>query len=522
MKKNIAFLLAFIMILGLTAPAFADNLIIDGDGLLPVDTTALNFGNVAAGSSITRDVLLAISRNGNGNVFKDNTSATISFVSTNDSKLNVSIVDNSISIPGNWNGQTNNVTTDQVTGNTNGTASSTITLTVAAGTAAGGPYTAKIEYEARGTAVNGTPLTRPGTLIINYSITAPAKVDATIVVGYNGVYDGQAHGAAGTATGVDGENLSNLLHIDTATFTDYPGGTVNWTFEGNAKYKAASGTANIVITKASASVTPNAASKIYGSADPILSGTLSGFLAVDNVTATYSRADGETVLGGPYTISATLAPIDALSNYDITYNTAAFTINPKPASVTPNAASKTYGSADPVLTGTLSGFLAEDGITATYSRIAGESIGTYTISASLSPLDKLSNYDITYNTANFRIIYGWLGIQQPINYPTADYKDPNMSRFKAGSTIPVKFKLGGKVANAQATFKNALVSKSDTGDINEDSVNVTATGGTAFRYDAASDQYIFNLSTKGLAAGTYKLTIALDDGESYFVYFGLK
>ena len=82
-------------------------------------------------------------------------------------------------------------------------------------------------------------------------------------------------------------------------------------------------------------------------------GTLSGFLAADGVTATYSRTAGETVAGGPYTISATLSPAGVLSNYTITYNTASFTITAKPASVTPNAASKNYGEVDPALTGTL-------------------------------------------------------------------------------------------------------------------------------------------------------------------------
>ena len=99
-------------------------------------------------------------------------------------------------------------------------------------------------------------------------------------------------------------------------------------------------------------------------ADPALTGTLTGFLAADGVTATYSRTAGETVAGGPYTISATLSPAGVLSNYSITYNTALFTIDPKAASVTPNAASKVYGGADPALTGSLSGFLAADGVTA--------------------------------------------------------------------------------------------------------------------------------------------------------------
>src|SRR4029077_19947853 len=104
-----------------------------------------------------------------------------------------------------------------------------------------------------------------------------------------------------------------------------------------------------------------------------------------------------TVAGGPYTISAVLSPAAVLTNYSITYNTASFTIDAKAASVTPNAASKTYGGADPAFTGTLSGFLAADGVTATYSRTAGETVagGPYTISATLSPAAVLSNYSIT-------------------------------------------------------------------------------------------------------------------------------
>src|SRR5207253_5308134 len=110
-----------------------------------------------------------------------------------------------------------------------------------------------------------------------------------------------------------------------------------------------------------------------------------GFVAGDNVTASYSRTAGETVAGGPYTISATLAPAGVLGNYDITYNTASFTINKAVASVTPAAASKTYGTADPALSGTLTGFVAADTVTASYSRAAGETVagGPYAISATL-------------------------------------------------------------------------------------------------------------------------------------------
>ena len=192
---------------------------------------------------------------------------------------------------------------------------------------------------------------------------------------------------------ISGESAGTYA-ISQGTVT-LPGGNYTISFSG----------ADFTITTKAASVTPNTASKEYGSADPALTGTLSGFLTADNVTAAYSRVAGETVLGGPYTISAVLSPTEVLSNYDITYNTADFTITTKAASVTPNTASKEYGSADPALTGTLSGFLTADNVTAAYSRVAGETVlgGPYTISAVLSPTEVLSNYDITYNTADFTI-----------------------------------------------------------------------------------------------------------------------
>src|SRR5207249_3078545 len=143
----------------------------------------------------------------------------------------------------------------------------------------------------------------------------------------------------------------------------------------------------------------------YGSVDPAFTGTLVGFLAGDGVTATYGRTSGETVAGSPYTISASLSPAGVLGNYNITYNTADFTIDKKDASVTPNPASKTYGEVDPAFTGTLAGFLAGDGVTAIYNRTAGETVAgsPYTISATLTPAGVLGNYNITYNTADFTI-----------------------------------------------------------------------------------------------------------------------
>ena len=174
-----------------------------------------------------------------------------------------------------------------------------------------------------------------------------------------------------------------------------PGGVL-----GN--YDITYNTASFDIAKKTASVTPDAASKTYGAADPALTGTLTGFLAADGVTATYSRTAGETVAAALHH-QRDAAPGGVLGNYDITYNTASFTSAKKTASVTPEAASKTYGAADPALTGTLSGFLAADSVTATYSRTAGETVRRPTHQRDAAPGGVLGNYDITYNTASFTI-----------------------------------------------------------------------------------------------------------------------
>ena len=113
--------------------------------------------------------------------------------------------------------------------------------------------------------------------------------------------------------------------------------------KGNYALVSTQVTTSATIAQAAAAVSPNPAGKVYGSADPALTGTLSGFLAADGVTAAYSRTPGENVAGSPYTISATLSPPGVLGNYAITYGTALFTITRATPTVTwANPADITY------------------------------------------------------------------------------------------------------------------------------------------------------------------------------------
>src|SRR5205823_540866 len=176
-----------------------------------------------------------------------------------------------------------------------------------------------------------------------------------------------------------------------------------------ANYNITNAGAAFTINPRNATWTTSNNSKTYGDNDsnPLTTGSGSGFLAADNVTANYSRASGETVLGGPYHITATLSPAAVLSNYNITNAGADFIINAKNAPWTTQPNSKTYGDNDPnpLTSGSGSGFLAADNVTATYSRDPGETVlgGPYHITATPGPAAVLSNYNITNAGASFTI-----------------------------------------------------------------------------------------------------------------------
>src|SRR4029079_7871907 len=171
--------------------------------------------------------------------------------------------------------------------------------------------------------------------------------------------------------------------------------------------------AEFTINKRAATWTTDPASKTYGDADPnpLTTGSGSNFIAADNVAATYSRVAGESASPPTYHITATLSatPLSALDNYIITNAGNEFSINKRLATWTTAPASKTYGDSDPnpLTTGSGTNFVAADNVTATYSRVAGESASppTYHITATVSatPLSVLDNYIITNAGNEFTI-----------------------------------------------------------------------------------------------------------------------
>ena len=189
------------------------------------------------------------------------------------------------------------------------------------------------------------------------------------------------------------------------TKTVIPAGSVNDGNSGN-NYNVTFGSANVgTITARTLTVIATASNKVYDATTTVTVILSDDRVAGDSLTVSFTSANfSNASVGNGKTVNVTGISLTGTDAANYTFNTTATTtanITKKNASVTPNAASKFYGDTDPTLTGTLNGFLAADGVTATYSRTAGENVAAspYTISAVLSPAAVLGNYEITYNTA---------------------------------------------------------------------------------------------------------------------------
>ena len=121
------------------------------------------------------------------------------------------------------------------------------------------------------------------------------------------------------------------------------------------------------------------------------------------------------------------------------------------------------------------------------------------------------------DTVEINVIYAFGGYLQPVSL--------NRS-FKTGSVIPVKFQLfdaaGAGVPTAAARI--SIVQMSDQEPVSEvmEGTSNVPDSGNLFRYDPASLQYVYNLSTDTLGIGNWRILVTLDDSRTYTADIGLK
>jgi hypothetical protein len=289
--------------------------------------------------------------------------------------------------------------------------------------------------------------------------------------------DATSGGVVGTLayTPAAGTVLTTGAHTLSVTFT--PTDTVD--------YSTQTATVILQVNPAALTDTPNPATRLYGAANPAFTGTITGMIAGDGISATYASGANATTPVGVYSTgvnaiaSSPVDPNGKLSNYTVTQNFGALTItqvttvltwptpaaitygtalsavqldatsggiagafvytpaagtvlgagshtlnvtftptdgvdysaatasvtltvNPAILTVTPAPSSKVYGTTNPVFSGSITGMIPGDGITATYTSVATPTtiVGVYSsgpdaIAATLSdPGAKLGNYTL--------------------------------------------------------------------------------------------------------------------------------
>lgn len=249
--------------------------------------------------------------------------------------------------------------------------------------------------------------------------------------------------------------------------------------------------------------------------------TYMGVTASDNVdgslTATCDKASGTVFPLGTTTV--TCSATDAAGNLGTNKFTVkvedttapSLTVAADKSAVATSADGATVSYTAPTATDIVDG-----AVTATCDKASGSAFPLGVTTVTCTAADKAGN--LASKSFTVTVTAAWSGVLQPVN---AD----GSSIFKLGSTVPVKYQLTGAsagITNLQSRLYLQRTGNGATGTVLEAISTSNATTGSLFRYDATSGQYIFNLNTKTLSAGTYQLRIDLGDGAARPVNISLK
>jgi len=156
--------------------------------------------------------------------------------------------------------------------------------------------------------------------------------------------------------------------------------------------------------------------------------------------------------------------------------------------------------------------------------------GTPLIDGDIVGFDQIGNHqieivaeDFVGNMAteiiSFNVVYSFGGFLPPI-------KDDGSGVYKLGRTIPIKFQLtdmnGQFISTANPVLTIRKISSGILGDEEIELPTISTNSDDTFRYDEKSSQYIYNLSTGGLPAGTWEIEVSLDDNTAYKVIISIK
>ncbi len=238
---------------------------------------------------------------------------------------------------------------------------------------------------------------------------------------YGSTFAFNATATSGLPVSYSSSNPSILSLVgNAATATGVGVVTVTAFQNGNATFAGVTLTGVLTITKANLTVQGNNNTRVYGTANPAFTSSVTGLVLGSTVNVTYSTTATPSSNVGNYPINISVTGI-ALANYNLTTLAGVLTITAKPATVSGNNFSREYSASNPIFTGSVLGLVNNDAITYSGSTSATSlsGIGVYAIIATAVGTNILnyqfsilnSNLSITAKSAtvsgnNFNRVYG--------------------------------------------------------------------------------------------------------------------
>ncbi len=254
--------------------------------------------------------------------------------------------------------------------------------------------------------------------------------------------------AAGYGSGsYSNRQAAGSYELKVATAASYP-------------YPAAEQTTTLTVNKAPLTVTPNHATRPYGTSNGNFTMSIGGLMAWDTASSlgqpVYSTlADASSPIGN-YDLTASGL---TSTKYTITYSPGTLTVTPAFLTVTAADQARAYGQSNPSLSGSITGLVNGDAILASYSTAAVVSspVGFYPIVPALSdPGGMLSNYhvvlddgELTVTKAALRVatdsVSRWVGKANP-------QLTGNLTGVVAGDSISAQYESAATVVSAEGVY----------------------------------------------------------------------
>lgn len=377
---------------------------------------------------------------------------------------------------------------------------------------------------AAGSCTDNAGNTANGSLALMYDASGPsASLSAVGTLGNNGWY---VSDVTVQTSGSDSVSNPTACTADQFQTTDTPGAAFNGSCANDAGLTMNATPLTVKVDKtlptilAAATTAPNGAGwynsnvTVHFTCDD---GTGSGIVScpADQVLS----AEGAAVASTAQTVSDAAGNTSAPSNVvtvkiDKTKPTLSPAVSPNPV-ILNGTATVTSGAAD-----ALSGLASQS-----CGTLVTNSVGSKSVTCTAT--DNAGNTNSA--TVTYKVIYRFDGFLQPINdtaHTTYCGNPCVASIFKGGSTVPVKFQLKDANGNVVQTatlpvWLTPVKGGSTSAAIDESVYSDPATSGNTYKWDG--QQYHYNWKTTGFTAGFFwRIGVTLDDGQTYYVYIGLR